>query len=239
MIPVTKANCELDTLADNILAAEASEVSPTLIQPSVTHDHKVKIFVVHELSPVFQELQVASGTTVSHVIQAENDLRRMKVFESASTLLGMPLSNTHVVQEHTWIRLNLTGDLPETNHMTRLQHLYAQGAWVASDELAYYLADRPFGDQVFLHGVICFDASVPMSQQLKTIINILQKGQVHTFAVLSMNHWTPFVLDFEDNCVKIATTDDGFVMLNKMSQEYEYALLIDVEVRDTPNGFRR
>eukprot|EP00438_Fugacium_kawagutii_P004336 Skav207873 [mRNA] locus=scaffold664:12608:17290:+ [translate_table: standard] len=233
----------------------ASEINQEPTHATDHHDTQMlRIRIVTAHSPAFVETSVAQGTTIQDVIDAETALQKETIV-GATNLLGQQFEVTQVVQDNMWIRLVFSRTVPVENDSTRLQQLYQQGSWVATDEMAYYLDDHPFGDRLVTHGVLGFAPDThttviheQLSQHLGPILDGLNEQCVHAFAMVSSNHWIPFVIHLcrehstqfgyvDKPC--IVTSVEGFYFLNEMNKkEYGLVQTVNVKACEIPQVFR-
>eukprot|EP00438_Fugacium_kawagutii_P002895 Skav223706 [mRNA] locus=scaffold2379:65847:70727:+ [translate_table: standard] len=218
----------------------------TRMEHSHEHVHCVQIFVASPASPVFIEVKVPEGTTIGQVIEAERRLLSHTQDMHATSLLGTKYVIEQRVEPSMWLKIHAEGAAGGGFPPTRLQQLFDQGPQVATDEMAYYLSDHPFGEQIHMYGVLGFGPDDPptvvheqLSQQLQGIVANLQDDKPHVFALVCKNHWMPFIVDQYDDWlpstgfrrkIRVTTTEEGMVLLNLMSREREYCLPYEIDV---------
>lgn len=217
-----------------------SEPKPASLDPSsgppLTSPSIGTIFLTRSHSDAFVPIRFAEHATVGDIITADNAIVGHAHFTYAVNIMGIRYHESQLLHDDMWIHLCQRGDdcCSENGQMSRLQHLFQQGAWVATDELAFYMSDHPFHDQMYFHGTLGFETCTAfnvvleqMSQQLSDMIAHVQNQRTQSFAMIHDHHWIPWVVDQHDDQIRIHTTPQGAALVARLQSDDYFNILGD------------
>eukprot|EP00438_Fugacium_kawagutii_P021051 Skav222607 [mRNA] locus=scaffold5038:168782:173185:- [translate_table: standard] len=214
-------------------AATPEVDSPTPTGPCEPETVTINVCSVH--SPSFLPLEVKKGTTIAEILSAENSLQMHPCYTSIANAIGVDYEESQVVQDNMWLLLK-TSNQSDHQCATRLQQMFAQGSWVATDEMVYYLSQLSFGTQMHSHGVLAFDHTAPstiiseqLCRQIASMLTEVSQGCVRALMVLLDGHWIPFVIDVQHGNHQISTTEEGTQLLDRIEQDETWSLPNDLD----------
>ena len=223
-------HCHVFTPASEAPAAKESELP----------QHEcIRIFVQHEDSAHPMPCKVDNRCTAGILTQAEASLGSLSLPIAPRSLVGthLPLGEPLQENQHVMLFQNFP---PSTrcpfestrfcwhhqNHVrlpcTRLEALWRQQAWVATDEMNYYLTAtqvhnraNPFPTTMFLHEA---DASEMAMEWLAIALSTTDDTKAWCSATIIAGHWVPVVIKHEANLIQFHTTPEGSCLLQPASQ---------------------
>eukprot|EP00438_Fugacium_kawagutii_P001626 Skav211744 [mRNA] locus=scaffold1548:270156:274947:+ [translate_table: standard] len=241
VMPTEKVSSTLDTLSADATAVEEPKMTaesrdaPVDTSNTAVHD-MLRVHLLSADSPAFTLIKVPQGTTIMNILQAENALYGSPRYHSIANVVGVRFHESMLVQDNMWLLLRSRSH-SDIGTPTRLQQLATQGAWVATDEMCFYMSSHPFGDHLRFHGVLGFEPDVcnsivveRLSHMLGTMLEALHENQVQFLAVVHDNHWIPFAFVALNGVETIATTASGEQLLQIMSRDDRLGLPHDVQI---------
>eukprot|EP00435_Cladocopium_sp_Y103_P018548 s365_g4.t1 len=221
-----------DSLTQEMLAAVEKideHVVPPAASPVEVSKHVVQVIHDHAKSPMF--VSMSKVDTVGSITVAEDKLHVMSQPIRANTCLGTMLrcastttpfqqvflrSIDHCFEGHSCDEGKMPFALYSNIPCSRLQVLFHQEAWVAADEMEYYLSMMTATGSS-RHGPIFL---MPLSVLDEDMEPLLQRwicqlapaeaasGMIVT-ALWVSHHWFPVVIALEEGSIHITTTPGG------------------------------
>ena len=214
--------------------ANASDASvPGHMDPPVDSD-VITIRVQHEQAkhPIMYKVPV--NCTAGVLTQAEARLGSLTLPIAPRSNVGthLPLDQQLHPDQHVLLFQNFPSSLrcpfestrycwQHQNHIklpcTRIEALWQQQAWVAQDEMNYYLESTqvdnratPFPTACFLHEA---DATETAGEWLETALHTTDTTKPWCSAAIIAGHWIPIIITHEDTVVHLHTTPEGSCLL--------------------------
>ena len=225
---------------------ETHEACMQAIDSSETPDLQPKIngtmtiFVKTEMSQHPTPCTVPTDCTVGRVTKAEANLGALNMPIVPRSLVGthLPLDTTLHPDQHVLLFQTLPkcfkcpfvnsrfvqppSVLSETLPCTRLEALWHQQAWVATDEMNFYLEatqidDRayPFPTTVFLHEA---DADATAGEWMELAFDSLDKSRPWCSAAIVASHWVPVIIKHHETSIQFITTPEGTCLIPLATQ---------------------
>ena len=172
-------------------------------------------------------MTVIKGTTVGQLVVAESHLSQLPTPTRILTAMGSQLSAYKAVQPNQTILLEdgrspQVMQQPQVAGLGRLEALWRQQGWVATDEMAFYM--RMLGQPnltnttppIIMHD--CLDPEAKFVEWLN--VGIDQYAHTNTsFALhtvcLYEHHWFPISAKFADSTITLTTTLPELPMLQQ------------------------
>ena len=125
---------------------------------------------------------------------------------------------------------------------TRIEALWRQKAWVAADEMAYYLEATQYGDQANPFPPANFqdeaDASETAMDWLAIGMEAHDTDKPWCSAAIIASHWVPVIIEHQDQTIKFITTPEGSCLLEPASLlTHAAGKTLEVTQRLLPNTF--
>ena len=201
---------------------------------------QMKIYVKHEMSDHPCPCVVARNCTAGTLTQAEANLGSLTMPIAPRSLVGthLPLDKTLHPDQHVLLFQNFPKSIkcPFTTAKlsipfdsvaaalpcTRLEALWQQQAWVAIDEMNYYLEATQFEDRAFSFPATVFlheaDVAETAHEWLDTAINTSDTSRPWCSAAIIACHWVPLVVSQDDHVVRVCTTPEGSCLIEEATK---------------------
>ena len=245
-----------------------SHDAPTEKETELTANHSVdngtheymNVFVKHEHSMHPIPCTVPVDCTAGTLTKAEAALKSMTMPIAPRSLVGthLPLDSKLHPDQYVMIYQNF----PKSNKCpffssrfvqpmqpvskflpcTRLEALWHQEAWVANDEMNYYLEATMVHDKAFPFPTAVFmseaDAEETASEWLDLAINALDVAKPWCSAAIIACHWVPVVITHFPQVIEFSTTPEGSCLI-QLASNLVHARGKTIEVKQTllPQAF--
>jgi len=177
-------------------------------------------------------VSVSEGTEVGQLLRAEKfDLEGTPDLHASSWLntpipLMLPLEDKQVIfvreQLQLWNQCPFTDSAavcrPDLSLPSpRIEALYRQQAWVARDEMEYYLSATSFDHMATAFPPACYHNEIAVKDEahhwLSLILDSIAEGQKWCSAAIVNGHWIPLVLHKQAATITMYTTPEGTCFL--------------------------
>ena len=218
----------------------AGEVEPVAEDMKQSDPHEtMQIFVLHEDAKYPIPCRVPIDATLGTLTVAEARLQTMSLPIAPRSIVGTHLPLDQMLHSEQYVVLHES--LPKSSrcpfldtkystppakmHLglpcTRIEALWRQKAWVAADEMAYYLEATQYGDQANPFPPANFQDE---ADALETAMDWLAIGmEAHDTdkpwcsAAIIASHWVPVIIEHHDQTIKLITTPEGSCLLEPAS----------------------
>ena len=227
---------DLETHETSMQTFDSSETPNLQLKSNET----MTIFVKTEQSKHPIPCTVPTDCTVGRVTKAEANLGALNMPIVPRSLVGthLPLDTTLHPDQHVLLFQTLPkcfkcpfvnsrfvqppSVLSEILPCTRLEALWHQQAWVATDEMNFYLEatlidDRayPFPTTVFLHEA---DADATAGEWMELAFDSLDKSKPWCSAAIVASHWVPVIIKHHETSIQFVTTPEGTCLIPLATQ---------------------
>eukprot|EP00435_Cladocopium_sp_Y103_P039949 s1234_g10.t2 len=203
------------------------ELIPAPIMDVVPGAHKITAYVAI-VGDTPHEIQVMTGTTVGQLVVATGRLEDPNITWRPTDPMGqaIPIAS-EITQDQVVFLSNIAFPFPKftfeeheyalgcRTSADRIQVLWNQQGWVASDEMAFYLRNLDAWGLPTTPPIVATNA-VDMGQALSEWVmaiveeaNAAHKKITRRTAVLLERHWTPVMISIHNDILSIHTTPVG------------------------------
>lgn len=216
---------------------------------------KIKVWTIHENEKAPQETWVQQGTTAGQITQAEANLGVMTQPIAVRSWVNSPLPLYDQVIDKQVIKLCQDLDMPRCPFVAgictvpkidfpcpRIHALWAQQAFVALDEMDFYLqvAARDLHVAAFPAKFFPTEASIETESHfwLGAPIAAMDQDTTWVSAAIVNHHWIPVVMTKQHTTIHVITTPEGSILLEQIEQEvHEEGLTFEVSQKILPQHF--
>ena len=193
---------------------------PLTVMPLSEDTHCIQVFNLHaDLHPL--DLRVNKTATVGSITVAEDKLGTLRQPINIVDIIGQPISlgslstssqqvflrpcsldkplSGHQSKGPTW---TFDGDQP----VSRITALLQQEAWVARDELDFYLSQLSANENEVVAVPSVYDTDTLDFSEWAKLTLLVDSPRFVATAVLSQNHWHPWVIEQSARETRIFTT---------------------------------
>ena len=220
-----------------------------------TSDKTIKIWIIRDDKLEPDEIKVPVGTTPGQLTQAEARLMTMVQPIFPRTWVGTPLPLYEPLQDKQVVYLHqqppsikcpaITGIQPThviQPPVCRIHVLWKQQAWVALDEMQFYLEGTIASEdtKVFQPETYFHEAAADEEAGVWLHRPLTEANDKSTFvsAAIVQGHWVPVMITRHDRCIQLTTTPEGSCFL-RAAQEIttDLGLTLEVHQKVLPQAF--
>ena len=249
----TSQSCSNATGGDVPLQPEQLAMSLPSDEGS-TPDDKFQVWVGHDNERLHQ-VTVTRGTTVGQLAIAENKFLELPAPIRTMTAMGSLLPVYTVLQPNQIVLIEQGSNshlpkYPTTEGRSRVDILWNQQGWVATDEMTFYLKMIGKPNLTNTTPPLVFDDTDNDSQKFAEWLNLgidfksasSDPITVYT-ACLSGTHWFPIAACFSEESISLTTTMPDLPMVRKWAEEalgeaFQYHYVIPREAFPADCGFQ-
>ena len=225
------------------IVQDGYEIAPTSPDEDTTPGFEVVQAYVVTGEGALSTIVAPNGTLVEQVIQAEKTLLRRDQDHVVMDAMGTPVSIHTKVQQGQVLLLEDEVDIDRSGNPPRLARekrdvlLWKQKAWVAMDEMTYYLRQLGNGNDISFQNPVQIPSdptweAFTCNHLLKMVASTAeQHGGVCISAGLKDNHWIPFVVQTKDDIIKVSTSPTLCTRLQTWCQEELQADIVFVSMQ--------
>jgi hypothetical protein len=256
--PLPRLGCGGPSPDDDEDGLKAESKSDPIVQPMPSEC--MVIFAKHPEAKHPKPFTVDICTTPGKLTHAEAKLGALKLPIAPRSLVGTHLPLDTPLQQHQYVMLSETMptqvkcpflcakyaagvNMPDLKlPCTRFEALWNQQAWVAKDEMTYYLGAtqyenmaNPFPPTVFASEAAACEWA---DEWLSIAIGATDLDKPWCSAAIVSAHWIPIVLHQGNNKLKMITTPEGSCFIPAATKlAHALGMTIEVSQRTLPQAF--
>lgn len=220
-----------------------------------TADQQIQVWIIHEQESAPKAVTVQRGTTAGQITQAEAKLNAMIQPIAVRSWVNSVVPLYEPVHDKQFIKLCQNMDMPRCPFLSgkctapeiefpcpRIHALWAQQAFVAIDEMDFYLQVAARDAKVIAFPAKHFpsEAAVTTESQewLGPAIQALDQHTTWVSAAIVNHHWIPIMFSRTHDTIIVTTTPAGSILLDQIAHEaHLQGFALEVTQKILPQSF--
>ena len=220
-----------------------------------TAKQQIQVWIIHEHETAPKTVAVTQGTTAGQITLAETKLHAMTQPIAVRSWVNSVVPLYEPVHDKQFLRLCQNMDMPRCPFLSgkctapaiefpcpRIHALWAQQAFVAVDEMDFYLQAAALDAKVIAFPAKHFSTEAAVTTEcqewIRSPIQALDHHTTWVSAAIINHHWIPIMLSRTNDTISVTTTPEGSILLDQIAQEtHLQGLALDVTQTILPQSF--